>query len=320
MDIKSIICNKRNRKELSEEEIKLFVNKYQKSEVTEAQAGSLLSYIYKDGMTINEIVHFAVAMADSGEKINLEDLGIDVVNEHSTGGVGDKVSLILLPVMASLGVSIANISSRGMGVSIGISDKLESIPGFRTDILLADFKTILKEHKVGILSQLANLNPVESKIYRLRNEIACQDCVPIIAASLMSVNLSIGSKKVVFEIIYGNGTYLKTKEQARRLAKILKTVGKQLEKEVKCVIIHAQEPVGYSVGHNLEMAEVIQALKGKMSEDLGESVVTTGAAILGLNRDTKSNAETIKEALQSGKAYEKFLEMVAAQRWRYKLS
>lgn len=320
MDIKSIICNKRNRKELSEEEIKLFVNKYQKSEVTEAQAGSLLSYIYKDGMTINEIVHFAVAMADSGEKINLEDLGMDVVNEHSTGGVGDKVSLILLPVMASLGVPIANISSRGMGVSIGISDKLESIPGFRTDILLADFKTILKEHKVGILSQLANLNPVESKIYRLRNEIACQDCVPIIAASLMSVNLSIGSKKVVFEIIYGNGTYLKTKEQARRLAKILKTVGKQLEKEVKCVIIHAQEPVGYSVGHNLEMAEVIQALKGKMSEDLGESVVTTGAAILGLNRDTKSNAETIKEALQSGKAYEKFLEMVAAQRWRYKLS
>ena len=320
MDIKSIICNKRNRKELSEEEIKLFVNKYQKSEVTEAQAGSLLSYIYKDGMTINEIVHFAVAMADSGEKINLEDLGMDVVNEHSTGGVGDKVSLILLPVMASLGVPIANISSRGMGVSIGISDKLESIPGFLTDILLADFKTILKEHKVGILSQLANLNPVESKIYRLRNEIACQDCVPIIAASLMSVILSIGSKKVVFEIIYGNGTYLKTKEQARRLAKILKTVGKQLEKEVKCMIIHAQEPVGYSVGHNLEMAEVIQALKGKMSEDLGESVVTTGAAILGLNRDAKSNAETIKEALQSGKAYEKFLEMVAAQRWRYKLS
>lgn len=314
MDIKSIICNKRNRKELSEEEIKLFVNKYQKSEVTEAQAGSLLSYIYKDGMTINEMRHFAVAMADCGEKINLEELGMDVVNEYSTGGVGDKVSLILLPVMASLGVPIANISSRGMGVSIGISDKLETIPGFRTDISWQDFKTILKEHKVGILSQLANLNPVESKIYRLRNEIACQDCVPIIAASLMSINLSIGSKKVVFEIIYGNGTYLKTKEQARKLAKILKNVGKQLEKEVKCVIIHAQEPVGYSVGHNLEMAEVIQALKGKMSEDLGESVVTTGAAILGLNHDTKSNAETIKEALQSGKAYEKFVEMVAAQR------
>ncbi len=320
MDIKSIICNKRNRKELSEEEIRLFVNKYQKGEVTEAQAGSLLSYIYKDGMTMNEIVHFATTMADSGEKINLEDIGMDVVNEHSTGGVGDKVSLILLPVMASLGVPIANISSRGMGVSIGISDKLESILGFHTDILLADFKRILKEHKVGILNQLENLNPVESKIYRLRNEIACQDCVPIIAASLMSINLSIGSKKVVFEIIYGNGTYLKTKEQARRLAKILKTVGKQLEKEVKCVIIHAEEPVGYSVGHNLEMVEVIQALKGKMSEDLGESVVTTGSAILGLNHNTKTNVETIKEVLRSGKAYEKFVEMVAAQRWRYKLS
>lgn len=322
MDIKSIISRKREGKELSKEEIKLFISKYHKGEVTQAQAASLLSYIYKAGMTVDEIITLAVSMADSGEKINLENIGMDVFDEHSTGGVGDKVSLILLPVIASLDLPIAKISSRGMGVTSGVSDKLEAIPGYRTDISIEQFKENVKEHKVGILNQSTNLNPVEEKIYRLKNEIACGDCVPIIAASLMSLNLSIGSHKIVFEIVYGSGSYIKTKEKARRLAQILKAIAKKLGKTVKCVMIHMQEPVGYSVGHNLELVEVIRALKGNMAVDLGESVVTTGSTILGLsakNSDKKVNEESVKEVLRSGKAYEKFIEMVAAQRWRYEL-
>lgn len=318
MDIKSIISRKREGKELSKDEIKLFISKYHKGEVTQAQAASLLSYIYKAGMTVDEIINLAVAMADSGEKIDLEKIGIDVFDEHSTGGVGDKVSLILLPVIASLDLPIAKISSRGMGVTSGVSDKLETIPGYGTDISIEQFKENVKEHKVGILNQSMNLNPVEEKIYRLKNEIACSDCIPIIAASLMSLNLSIGSHKIVFEIIYGSGSYIKTKEKARRLAQILKTIAKKLGKTVKCVIIYMQEPVGYSVGHNLEMVEVIHALKGKMAVDLGESVVTTGSTILSLNTknsDKKANEERIKEVLRSGKAYEKLIEMIAAQRW-----
>lgn len=322
MDIKTIITKKRDRKELTEEEIRLFVGKYEKGEISEAQAGALLSYIYKDGMTENEIIAFAVAMADSGEKINLDDIGKDVVDKHSTGGVGDKVTLMLMPVIAALDIPIAKISSRGMGIAGGTIDKLESVPGYNTEISIETFKRNIQEYGVGILNQSMNLNPAESKIYKLRNEIACTDCIPIIAASLMSIKLSTGSKKIVFEITYGNGTYIKTKEQARRLARILKTIGKKLDKGVMCIITNMDEPLGYSIGHNLEMAEAINALKGTIPLDLGDVVVTIGSMILSLatgNKNLKANEPVIKEVLRNGKAYEKFLQMIAAQRRRHKL-
>lgn len=322
MDIKTIIEKKRDRKELTEDEIQLFIGKYNKGEVSEAQAGSLLSYIYKDGMTENEIIAFAVAMADSGEKINLDDIGKDVLDKHSTGGVGDKVTLILMPVIAALGIPIAKISSRGMGIAGGTIDKLETIPGYNTEISIQEFKENIKEYGVSILNQSMNLNPAESKIYRLRNEIACTDCIPIIAASLMSIKLSTGSQKIVFEITYGNGTYIKTKEQARRLARILKTIGKKLNKGVMCVITNMDEPLGYAIGHNLEMVEAINALKGKMPFDLGDVVITIGSMMLALadgNKNLRENELMIKETLRSGKAYEKFIQMIAVQRWKYKL-
>ncbi len=317
MDIKTIITKKRERKELSEEEIKLFISKYNKGEVTQAQAGALLSYIYKDGMTEEEIIAFAVAMADSGEKIDLEDMTQKIVDKHSTGGVGDKVTLLLLPIIASLDIPIAKISSRGMGIAGGTIDKLESIPGYNTEIPIEIFKQNIKQINVGILNQSQNLNPVEKKMYQLRNEIACTDCLPIIAASLMSIKISTGSENIVFEITYGNGTYIKTKEQARKLAKILKSVGKKLGKKVMCIITNMEEPLGYSVGHNLEMIEAIEALKGNMAFDLGEVTVTIGSAILAImkgNKNLRENELIVKEVLRNGKAYEKFVEMIAKQR------
>ena len=320
MDIKTIIAKKRDRKELSRDEIRLFVGKYNKGEVSEAQAGALLSYIYKDGMTEREIIDFAEAMTDSGEKINLDDIGKEVVDKHSTGGVGDKVTLVLMPVIAALGIPIAKISSRGMGIAGGTIDKLESIPGYDTEIPVEVFKNNIKEYEVGILNQSKNLNPAENKLYKLRNEIACTDCIPIIAASLMSIKLSTGSKNIVFEITYGNGTYIKTKDQARRLAVILKTIAKKLGKGVMCIITNMDEPVGYAIGHNLEMIEAINSLKGSMPQDLGEVVVAEGSMILALSgqgKNLKANGEKIKEVLREGKAYEKFIQMIAAQRRRY---
>ncbi len=322
MDIKTIITRKRKGEELTEDEIRLFISKYTKGEISEAQAGTLLTYINEDGMTENEIISLAVAMADSGDKINLENLGMDVVDKHSTGGVGDKVTLMLMPIIAALDIPIAKISNRGMGIAGGTIDKLESIPGYNTEISIETFKENIREYGVGILNQSGNLNPAESKIYRLRNEIACTDCIPIIAASLMSIKLSTGSKNIVFEITYGNGTYIKTKEQAKRLAKILKMIGKKLNKGITCIITNMDEPLGYAIGHNLEMIEAILALKGKMCHDLGEVVVMMGSAILALtteNRNLKTNEKIIKEVLRNGKAYEKFLQMIAVQRWQYKL-
>lgn len=316
MDIKTIIAKKRDRKELTEEEIKLFIGKYNKGEVTEAQAGALLSYIYSDGMTENEIIAMTKAMVNSGEKINLEDIAENIVDKHSTGGVGDKVTLILMPLIASLGIPMAKISNRGNGASGGTIDKFESIPGYNTEISIKDFKQNIREHGVAILNQSMKLNPVESKIYRLRNEVACTDCIPIIAASLMSIKLATGSKNIVFEITFGKGTYISTKEQAKRLAIILKRIGKKLGKKVVCVITNMDEPLGYAIGYNLEMIEAIKALRGKMPQDLGDVVVTMASVILSMatgSVNSRKNEQMVKEALRDGRAYKKFVEMIGAQ-------
>lgn len=279
--------------------------------------GALLSYIYDVGMTEKEIISFAIAMSESGDKINLDDIGKDVVDKHSTGGVGDKVTLMLMPIISALDIPIAKISSRGMGIAGGTIDKFESIPGYNTEISIEEFKNNIKEYGVGILNQSKNLNPAENKMYKLRNEIACTDCIPIISASLMSIKLATGSKNIIFEITYGNGTYIKTKEQARKLARILKIIGKKLNKGVMCVITNMDEPLGYAIGHNLEIVEAINALKGSVPLDLGDVVVTQGSMILSLatgNKNLKNNELTIKEVIRTGKAYEKFVQMVAAQR------
>lgn len=316
MDIKTIIAKKREKIELTEDEIKLFVSKYNKGEVTEAQAGVLISYIYQDGMTDNEIIAFAQAMADSGEKIDLSDIEGNIVDKHSTGGVGDKVTLILMPIISALGVSMAKISNREMGNSGGTIDKLESVPGYNTEISVEEFKENIKKCGVAIMNQSEQLNPAERKIYRLRNEIVCADCIPIIAASLMSIKLATGSPNIAFEITYGNGTYIKNRNQAQKLAKTLKRIGRKLGKKVACVLTNMDEPLGYAIGYNLEMVEAINSLKGSMPEDLGNVVVAMGSVILSLVTKSRSFAENekkIKEVLRTGQAYEKFIEMLEVQ-------
>lgn len=316
MDIKSIIAKKRMKMELSKDEIKVFIGKYTKGEISDAQAGALLSYIYINGLTERELVDFTVEMANSGDVIDLSDVSNNIVDKHSTGGVGDKVTLILMPIIASLGLPVAKISSRGLGISGGTIDKLESIPGYDTEISLDEFKENIKKVGVSIINQTFNLAPAENKMYKLRNEIACGDSAPLIAASLMSLKLASGSNKIVFDITCGSGTYLKTKEDAKKLARILKRLGVLLNKDVGSVITSMDEPLGYSVGHILEIKETIEALQGKMSQDIGDVVVTLGRVILELAtncKDKVQNEKTIVETIRSGRAFDKFKEMVASQ-------
>ena len=316
MDIKSIIQKKRTKGELNRDEIRYFVGKYTRVEIEESQAAALMSYIYINGLTEDEIVELSVAMAESGDKIDLSGISKDIVDKHSTGGVGDKVTIILLPVIAALGIPVAKISSRGYGISGGTIDKLEAIPGFDPEITIDEFKKLVEQNGISIINQTLNLAPAESKMYRLRNQIACTDSLPIIAASLMSLKLAAGSNKIVFDITCGNGTYIKTREDARRLARLLVRLGKRLDREVACTITSMDEPLGYSIGHILEMQETINSLQGKMPEDLGEVVVALGALILNMvtgNKNKEENIQSIKDVIKNGKAYEKFKIMIASQ-------
>lgn len=316
MDIVSIIKKKRAKQELSDEEIRYFISKLIRDEITSAQAASLLSYIYINGFTEDEILSLSKAMAKSGDVIDLSDISDSIVDQHSTGGVGDKATLLLMPILASLGVPVAKISSRGYGISGGTIDKLESIPGFRAELTSEEFRNNIKKVGVCIMDQGLNLAPAESKIYKLRNEIGCENSLPIIAPSLMSLKLATGSNKIVFDITCGKGTYISTKEEAKRLAKLLVKLGKSLDKDVACVITDMNQPLGTSIGDNLEIKETIMALRGIISEDLGNVVEALGSIMIALateNKDLDANTTMIKEAIKSGKALEKFKEMVEAQ-------
>lgn len=316
MEIKSIIRKKRAKGELTKDEIKYFVGKLMKGEIADSQAGALLSYIYINGLTEEEIANLSTCMAESGDMIDLSDIGDNIVDKHATGGIGDKATILLMPILASIGVPVAKISSRGYGISGGTIDKLESIPGFKTDLNIEHFKANVKNIGVCIMNQGLNFAPAEGKIYKLRNEIACENSLPIIASSLMSLKIATGSNKIVFDITSGKGTYISTQEEARRLAKLLVRLGKNINKDVKCVITNMNQPIGYSIGHNLEMKETINALKGIIAEDLAEVVETLGSLMISLatgEKDLKANSAKIKEAIKSGAAFEKFKEMVAAQ-------
>lgn len=316
MDIKSIIRKKREKKELTKDEIRYFVGKLVKGEITEAQAAAVLSYIYINGLTEDEILHLSVAMAESGDMIDLSDISENIVDKHATGGIGDKATILLMPILAALEIPMAKVSSRGYGVSGGTIDKFESIPGLKTDFSIEEFKYNIKNVGACIMNQGLNFAPAEGKVYKLRNQVACENSLPIIASSLMSLKIATGSNKIVFDITCGKGTYIKTHEEAKRLAKLLVRLGKSLGKEVACVITDMNQPIGYSIGHNLEMKETVMALKGIISRDLADVVEALGSVMIALaseSKDLNANVQMIREVLNSGKAYEKFKEMVGNQ-------
>ncbi len=316
MDITSIIQRKKEKKELTEEEIRYVVGKYAKEHITDAQVAALLSFISINGLTEDEILNFSIAMADSGEKMNLDEISTNVVDKHSTGGVGDKVTILLMPILGALEIPVAKVSSRGYGITGGTIDKLEAIPGFNAEITLEQFKKNIEENGVSIINQNMQIAPVEKKFYKLRKELGFANNIPIIAASLFSLKLAMGCKKIVFDITCGKGTYIKTKEEANKLAKILIRLGKRLDKKVVCIITDMNEPLGYCIGHNLEIKEVIAASKGGFSNDLYEVAKTITQVIMSLALErklTEEDKKKIEEVMNSGEVYEKLKSIIKSQ-------
>lgn len=316
MDIKNIISKKREDKIISKDEIDYFVREYTNGNIPDYQAAALIMAICINGMTEEEIKNLTMAMAESGEKINLSEIGDVVVDKHSTGGVGDKITIILMPIIASMGIPVAKMSGRGLGFTGGTVDKLESIPGYKTEVPVEEFIENVKNVGISLIGQTANIAPADKKIYALRDAINCTKSVPLIASSIMSKKIALGANKLVLDITVGNGAFMKTKQEAVTLAKCMKRIGEISGIETVCVLTNMEEPLGYNVGNTLEIIEAVEALKNNMPDDVREVVYEIGAQMIklaGRGNDLNANIVQIEETLKSGKAYQKFLELVSNQ-------
>lgn len=316
MNILDIIAKKRDKQELSKEEIDFFVKEYTNNNITDYQAAALVMAIYINGMNDVEITNLTTAMAYSGDVLDLSSLG-EVVDKHSTGGVGDKITLILMPIIASLGIPVAKMSGRGLGFTGGTVDKLESIPGYTTNIPVDKFIQNVKEMGISLIGQTLNLAPADKKLYALRDTISCTESIPLIASSIMSKKIAAGANKIVIDVTCGSGAFMKNMEDAKKLADVMTRIGKLAGKETICVITDMNEPVGHAVGNTLEVIEAIDVLKGKMMPKDVENIITElGANMLILAGKAKNFDEgkaKILENISNGKAYNKFVELIQKQ-------
>lgn len=316
MNILDIIAKKRDSKELSKQEIEYFVKEYTVGNITDYQAAALIMAIYIKGMNDREITDLTLAMAHSGEVLDLSCFGENVVDKHSTGGVGDKVSIILLPIIASLGVPVAKMSGRGLGFTGGTVDKMESIPGYKTNISIKDFIEDVKKVGISMIGQTMNLAPADKKIYALRDAISCVENIPLIASSIMSKKIASGANKIVIDVTVGKGAFMKNKEDAQKLAEQMIRIGKLAGREVRCVLTPMDEPLGYAVGNSLEVIEAINFLKGNMPKDLKDVVLELGANMLqlaGKGENIEENKLKMLKNIENGAAFNKFEEMVKNQ-------
>ena len=316
MNILEIIEKKRDKKELSKEEIEYFIEGYTHDKIADYQAAAFIMAIYLNGMTKQETTDLTIAMANSGEKLDLSSLNEVIVDKHSTGGVGDKVSLILLPLVASLGVPVAKMSGRGLGFTGGTVDKLESIPGYQTGINIHNFVENVEKIGISMISQTLNLAPADKKIYSLRDSISCVESIPLITSSIMSKKIASGAQKIVLDVTCGSGAFMQSKEKAEELAEEMIEIGRLANKETVCVLTNMDEPLGYAVGNSLEVIEAIQSLKGNMPEDVKEVVLELGAYMVklaGKGDNIEENKARLLKNIENGKAYEKFIQLVENQ-------
>lgn len=316
MNFLEIIEKKRDKKELSKEEIEYFVNAYTQDKITDYQVAALVMAIYLNGMTHQETTDLTLAMAHSGEILDLSTLGEVIVDKHSTGGVGDKVSLILLPLVSSLGVPVAKMSGRGLGFTGGTVDKLEAIPGYQTSIEMEQFVKNVQEIGISMISQTLNLAPADKKLYALRDSISCVESIPLIASSIMSKKIASGAQKIVLDVTVGKGAFMKNIQDARNLANTMIQIGKLANRETVCVLTNMNEPLGYAVGNSLEVIEAVKFLQGDMPEDLKQVVLELGAYMLqlsGKGKGLEENKKRLLENITNGKAYLKFMELVKRQ-------
>lgn len=316
MNILEIIEKKRDKKELSKEEIEYFITAYTHNQVTDYQAAALIMAIYLNGMTAQETTELTLAMAHSGEILDLSTLKEIIVDKHSTGGVGDKVSLILLPLVSSLGIPVAKMSGRGLGFTGGTVDKLESIPGYQTTIEMGQFIKNVEQIGISMISQTLNLAPADKKLYALRDSISCVENIPLIASSIMSKKIASGAQKIVLDVTVGKGAFMKNIEEARNLSNMMLQIGKLANRETVCVLTNMNEPLGYAIGNSLEVMEAVRFLKGDMPEDLKQVVLELGAYMIqlaGKGKNLEENKKKLLENIENRRAYHKLIQLVQKQ-------
>ena len=302
MNAIDIIIKKRDGKSLSKEEIEFFVKNFYKREIADYQMSAWLMASFIRGLSKEETVNLISAILSTGKILDWE---FPVIDKHSTGGVGDKLSLIVVPLLASLGYKVAKLSGRGLGHTGGTIDKLESIPNFRTSLTLDEFKSLVEKIGCSIISQTEELVPVEKEIYSLRDVTGTVESIPLITSSILSKKIAGGAKTIIFDVKVGSGAFMKDIKTAEELALWLKDIGETFGKSINVVISDMNQPLGNAVGNLLEVLEAIDTLKGNGPEDLTELAIETAGTI--------ASKELLKNSLSNGMAFNKFLDMVRAQ-------
>lgn len=311
-----LIAAKRDGRELTREEISWLLQSYQRGEVADYQVSAWLMAVYFRGMTARETADLTMAMVDSGTRLDLSSLGEFVGDKHSTGGVGDKTTLVVAPLVAAAGVPVAKMSGRGLGFSGGTIDKLESIVGFRTQLSADEFLEVAQRTRLVVVAQSPDLAPADGLLYALRDVTATIESIPLIASSIMSKKIAAGATGVVLDVKVGAGAFMKTMESTRALATTMRDIGRNVGLQVRAVISGMDQPLGWAVGNALEVGEAVKTLRGEGPDDLLEVSTTLGAHLLNMAGKVGSIEEGVaqlSETLSSGLAIAKFGEFIEGQ-------
>lgn len=315
MRMYDLIEKKRDGHELSDEEIRYIVEGFTEGDIPDYQMSAFLMAVYYKGMNDREILTLTMAMVDSGDTVDLSSIEGVKADKHSTGGVGDKTSLIVAPIAAANGIKVAKMSGRGLGHTGGTVDKLESIPGYRTDLDEHEFFETVRRTGLSIIGQTGNLTPADKKMYALRDVTATVDSIPLIASSIMSKKIAAGSDCILLDVKVGSGAFMKNTEDAVRLAEVMVSIGENAGRRTKAMITDMDTPLGYAIGNSLEVIEAVDTLRGRGPEDLTDECIGLAAnlmAISGLG-DEEHCTKLAKASIDDGSALDRLIAMVDAQ-------